>query len=258
MSLSTIQILLFYLAGGTYAGDSSVHVKANFSCTQLNVLLYDSIDWKNHKPDYKVFYDAIRGYNSIQDSLHVFNKPLLTIIDFSKPSTDKRLWVIDLESRKVLFNTFVAHGRNSGNVIPTKFSNRCESFESSLGFYKTGSTYSGKHGLSLKLHGLEDGINDQAERRSIVMHGADYVSERFIANSGRLGRSQGCPAVSMQIHKELINFIKDQTCLFIYHTDTTYFKQSKIFIHKDSEQIVTSHPSAPQTDLNFSNNLLYW
>ncbi len=246
MSLSTLQLLLIYLAGGL-EGDSSIYAKTNLSCIEPNVLLYDSIDWDNHKPDYEVFYSAIRGYNSIQDSLHAFNKPLLTIIDFSRPSTDKRLWVIDLKTKKVLFNTFVAHGRNSGDVIPTKFSNRCDSFESSLGFYKTGATYSGKHGLSLKLHGLEEGINDQAEKRSIVIHGADYVSERFIANSGRLGRSQGCPAVSMQIHKDLIKVIKDQTCLFIYHPDRTYFQPSKILIHKDSEQLVTFHSSSPET-----------
>ena len=248
MNLFTLQLLFFYLAGGTYGqdGNSSMYGKTNLLYIEPNASLHDSIDWDNHKPDYQVFYSALRGYNSIQDSLHVFNRPLLTIIDFSKPSTDKRLWVIDLKSKKVLFNTFVAHGRNSGNIIPTKFSNNCESFESSLGFYKTGVTYIGKHGLSLKLHGLEEGINDQAERRSIVMHGADYVSEKFIANSGRLGRSQGCPAVSMQIYKDLIKVIKDHTCLFIYHPDKTYFKQSKIFIHKDSEQIVTSKSFSPQ------------
>jgi hypothetical protein len=140
----------------------------------------------------------------------------------------KRLWVIDLEKREVLFNILVAHGRNSGDVVPDRFSNKHNSLQSSLGFYITGSTYIGKHGLSLLLEGLEHDINDQAKRRSIVVHGADYVSEKYVKYTGRIGRSQGCPAVSMSVHKQLINLIKNQTCIFIYAPDKDYFQNTKL------------------------------
>lgn len=187
--------------------------------------IYESIAWPEGKPEYAVFFSALSGYQSLQDSLHLFKKPLITVIDFSKPSSAKRLWVIDLENKEVVLNTLVAHGRNSGEMMATRFSNRHESFQSSLGFYVTGKTYIGRHGLSLILDGLEDGINDQASRRAIVVHGAEYVSERYVKYAGRLGRSQGCPAVPMDIYKQLIGIIKDQTCLFIYSPDAEYLLQ---------------------------------
>jgi hypothetical protein len=182
------------------------------------------------------------GYQSLQDSLHLFKKSLITIIDFSRPSTDKRLWVVDLESKEVVLNTLVAHGRNSGELMATRFSNKHESFQSSLGFYATGQTYLGKHGLSLTLEGLEHGINDQASNRAIVIHGADYVSEKYLKYAGRLGRSQGCPAVSMDVYKQLIGIIKDQSCLFIYSPTTEYFLQTKILPKVSKDQSLAFHP----------------
>lgn len=205
-------------------------------------ILYQKIVWPEEKPEYEVFYTAISGYQSLQDSLHLFEKPIITIIDFSRPSTAKRLWVVDLDNYEVLLNTHVAHGRNSGEIMATRFSNRHESFQSSLGFYTTGKTYIGKHGLSLTLEGLEQGINDQASRRAIVVHGADYLSESFVKQTGRLGRSQGCPAVSMDVYKELIGIIKNETCLFIYSPVTEYLQQSRLVPKKPMEDAFAFHP----------------
>ena len=132
-------------------------------------------------------------------------------------SNTKRLWIIDLSTNTVLYNSLVAHGRNTGNEFATAFSNASESYKSSLGFYATGEVYQGKHGLSLRLDGLEQGVNDNARARAVVMHGADYVAESFIKNNSRLGRSLGCPAIPMNMTKEIINTIKDKSCLYIYH-----------------------------------------
>jgi hypothetical protein len=132
-------------------------------------------------------------------------------------SNSKRLWVIDLATNTILFQSLVAHGRNTGEEFAKSFSNSAQSFKSSLGFYATGEIYSGKHGMSLRLDGLEKGINDNARSRGVVVHGANYVSNSFIKNNKRLGRSQGCPALPEELSKEIINVIKDKSCLFIYH-----------------------------------------
>ncbi len=138
------------------------------------------------------------------------------------------MWVIDIKTQKVILKSLVSHGRNSGSEYATDFSNASESFKSSLGFYVTGETYTGKHGLSLRLDGMEYGINDNARNRAVVVHGADYVSKSFIKNTGRLGRSQGCPAVPYEIHKELIETIKGKSCIFIYHPSRNYVVKSKL------------------------------
>jgi hypothetical protein len=140
----------------------------------------------------------------------------LSIIDFTKASTEKRFFLIDLSIRKVLFNTYVAHGKNSGENYATKFSNKEESNMSSLGLYATSDTYYGKHGYSLRLIGLEPGTNHMAEKRAIVIHGADYVSEDFIQKHGRLGRSHGCPALPEYLVKQIIDITKGGSCLYIY------------------------------------------
>jgi hypothetical protein len=139
------------------------------------------------------------------------------LIDFSLSSNVKRLWVIDLSTNTVVLNSLVAHGRNTGEEFATSFSNTDSSFKSSLGFYATGEIYNGKHGKSLKLDGLERGVNDRARNRGVVMHAADYVSEDFIRNHNRLGRSQGCPAVPVALNDAIIDLIKNKSCLFIYH-----------------------------------------
>ena len=167
---------------------------------------------------------ALDGYENLEKELE---KQVLTLIDFSLPSTEKRLWVIDLTQGKILLNTVVAHGRNSGMLMAEKFSNRPESYQSSLGFYKTGETYFGKHGYSLRLDGLEKGINDQARNRAIVIHGADYAREEVAKMSGRLGRSLGCPAVPSELSKEVIDLIKDGSLLFIFADQEEYLNQSE-------------------------------
>lgn len=206
-------------------------------------VLYRDIFPDNNKPDFEVFHFALRGYDLLQDATHVFRRSVITIIDFSRPSTVNRLWVIDLEKKAVVLNTLVAHGRNSGELVPERFSNKPNSFQSSLGFYVTGSTYSGKHGMSLLLEGLESDINDQARRRAIVVHGADYVSDKFIKHAGRLGRSQGCPAVPLSVHKQLIAEIKDRTCIFIYSPDSEYFRTTKLLRAEAGREMLMRHRS---------------
>ncbi|TLU98823.1 murein L,D-transpeptidase catalytic domain family protein [Dyadobacter luticola] len=197
--------------------------------------LYDSLNLKKQGLSEKAFYYAWCGFQKMK-----FSNPVMAIADFTQSSKNKRLYVIDLIKRKVLMNTYVAHGRNSGNEFAEHFSNNNSSFQSSLGFYKTMGTYQGKHGLSLRLEGLEKGINDRAYERAIVMHGADYVSENFIKNTGRLGRSQGCPAVSVSDCKELISMLYNGAGLFIYSSDQKYFKSSPLlsglFSSKDENQ----------------------
>ena len=155
------------------------------------------------------------------------NRTILSIVDFSLPSYKKRLFVIDMEHYKVLFNELVAHGRNTGREWATSFSNQSESYKSSPGFYLTRETYEGKNGYSLKLQGLENGINDRAYERGIVMHGAPYVNAALANAQGFIGRSQGCPAVPVQSSRPIINTIKNGTCLFIYHSTPAYLSASK-------------------------------
>ena len=177
-------------------------------------------------PSLPVLELALNGYAQLQDKL---KKPLLTVIDYSLPSTQKRLWIIDLTQQKILLHTVVAHGRNSGALLAEKFSNRPESYQSSLGFFQTGEAYQGKHGYSLRLDGLEAGINDQARARAIVIHGADYAKETVAATAGRLGRSLGCPAVPPDLSTPLIKLIKEGSLLFIYGKDPNYLRMSKFW-----------------------------
>jgi hypothetical protein len=184
-----------------------------------------------------IFQKAKAGYQQIVDSRGL-RKKILTIVDFSKPSTEKRLFIIDMESDKLLVHTYVAHGRNSGEKWATRFSNEESSYQSSLGFYETSVTYTGSNGYSLRLKGLEPGFNDNAENRAIVMHGAPYVSEEVIRNTGRLGRSWGCPAVSQNEHKEIIDLIKNGSCLFIYAPEANYLADSRFFKPEDSTRLM--------------------
>jgi hypothetical protein len=210
----------------------------------------DETDFK--KPDFDVFQQAMTGYTQLRNSKKVSEKEILTIIDFRRPSNEKRLWVIDLKQRKIVYHSLVAHGRNSGELFSEQFSNKNNSLQSSLGFYLTGSTYIGKHGVSLKLHGVEAGFNDQAENRHIVIHGADYVSEKYIKKVGRLGRSQGCPAVPMELHKELIQHIAGNTCLFIYYPDKDYLENTTFKYSVDTASfLATNKASDHKTTLPF-------
>jgi hypothetical protein len=178
-------------------------------------------------PELKTFSEALKGFYLLKER-GVIQKDILTLIDFSLSSNIKRLWVIDLDSNKILFQSLVAHGRNTGEEFAEAFSNSNSSFKSSLGFYATGEVYQGKHGISLKLDGLEKGVNDHARERAVVMHGADYVSESFIRNNKRLGRSQGCPAIPFELTNEIIQTIKDKSCLYIYHPSRSFAVEEKL------------------------------
>jgi len=174
--------------------------------------------------NYAAFENAVKGYRQLASG----DKQILTLIDFSKPSTEERLCVIDMEKWEILYKSYVSHGKNSGEDYATSFSNTQDSFKSSLGFYVTENTYRGKNGYSLVLNGLERGINDNAKERDIVVHGADYCDTTLVHSGQPLGRSHGCPALPRHLSKPIIDAIKDGTLLFIYAEDEDYLAQSPI------------------------------
>jgi hypothetical protein len=191
-------------------------------------VLYDSLDLQSIGLNQRAFEYAWKGFIHLAQSGRVLNTDYFTICDFSQSSRNKRMYIIDLVQMRVVKNTYVAHGRNSGAEYATSFSNRPESHKSSLGFYITGETYKGQHGLSMKMNGVERGINDKALARRIVMHGSSYTGEDYLSSNPFNGRSYGCPAIPAEERDEIINMIKDGTCLFIYHPSRTYITKSKI------------------------------
>jgi hypothetical protein len=178
---------------------------------------YDSLHLSLKGLSQQAFDYAKQGLDKLLQEGKLLNDSVVSIIDFSQPSNKKRLFIVDLKNYKVLFNTFVAHGRNTGREWATSFSNESESYKCSPGFYITKETYEGKNGYSLKLEGMERGINDHAYERGIVIHGAAYVSDAVANAQGWVGRSQGCPAVPVQESRPIINTIKNGSCVFIYH-----------------------------------------
>lgn len=187
--------------------------------------LYDRIHPSYNLP-YNVFRLAMIGYYSLRDQGSVGNKQFLTIIDFSQPSTVKRFYTLDLEDMTVRYHTYVAHGRNTGENMATEFSNVPHSNQSSLGFYVTGETYVGSKGYSLRLDGMEENYNGNLRDRAVVVHAAAYATESWIQRYGRLGRSQGCPALPPKVAKEIIDAIKDRTAIFTYYPDENYLANS--------------------------------
>jgi hypothetical protein len=190
--------------------------------------VYDSLQLNISGLNRRAFEMAEAGFQKLKEKGEFLNDSIISIIDFSLPSTEKRLYVVDLKNCRILFNTYVAHGKNSGAENATSFSNAPSSNKSSLGFYKTLGTYIGGHGYSLKLDGLERGINDNVYKRAIVMHGADYVNPSYFHSLGYLGRSQGCPAVMSKEAPRIINTIKGGTCLFVYHPTNAYQQRSSL------------------------------
>lgn len=185
--------------------------------------LYREFNVESQGLRFEVFEKAMTGYLNLQtEGRLATDKQLLTVVDFDLPSTEKRLWVLDLASKQVKFHTLVAHGHNSGENVATNFSNQNESNMSSLGFYVTRNEYQGKHGRSLKLEGVDEGYNTNSLERAVVMHGAYYVSEDFIKQYGRLGRSLGCPALPMDQTDEIIEAVNGGTCLFLNGPDQSY------------------------------------
>ena len=221
---SLLSISISNTAPGEKKINSSDEIISDFEYEQLILTsIYTDCELKD-KLDFDVFKSAMEGFNKIDAP----NKKLLSIIDYSKPSTEKRFFVIDVENRRLLYNTLVAHGKKSGYVEATKFSNKYGSHKSCLGFFRTGNPYYGKRGYSLELEGLEKGINDNARSRGIVIHGANYVSERIANGNGVIGRSWGCPAVSKKLSKEIINLLKGGSLLYIYADDELYKEKSVI------------------------------
>lgn len=175
--------------------------------------------------DPKVLKLAESAYQCAEES-GIAKSKNLTIIDYSLSSNQQRLWVIDMTSNKVLYNTFVAHGQGSGDIKATRFSNEAQSHASSVGLYLTGNVYEGHNGYSLRLLGLDKGFNDHALSRAVVMHGAPYVND-WIGSGGHLGRSWGCPAVPQPLAKPIIDTIKNGNLVFAYYPDKHWLKQSK-------------------------------
>jgi hypothetical protein len=192
-----------------------------------NASLFEELNLGKQGLARRAFEYALVGYNYLKSKQKLRNPHLLSIVDFTLPSSKKRLFVLDLKNRKTLYVTYVAHGRNSGVDKALYFSNEPESFKSSVGFYTTLGTYQGKHGYSLRMEGNEKGFNDKANERDIVMHSADYVDDNWIKSQGYIGRSLGCPALSPKIYKAIIDKIKNGSCFFVYGHDSRYITESK-------------------------------
>ena len=183
--------------------------------------VYDSLNIKN-KIDYSIFQKAYLGYVQISNK----NPGVLIIIDYTKPSNEERFYVLDLNNKKLVYSTRVAHSKNSGLEIPLEFSDDPNSYQSSLGFFVTLGEYNGAYGYSLRLKGLEENINANAEDRAIVIHGGDIVEDEYIKKFGFAGRSLGCPVLPHSITREIIDFIKHGRVLFIYGNDEEYVDDS--------------------------------
>lgn len=229
--VGTLYFTFAFSVGHTVAykapSNSTPTLSQNFLNENL-AYVYDSLNLEAKGLSEEAFSEAVKGYNTLKKQGKLQNEEVISIADFTRTSDKKRLFVINLKQVKVLFNTYVAHGQNTGREMATKFSNKAESYQSSLGFYLTSGTYIGKNGFSMHLEGLEKGINDMAYERAIVMHGAPYVSENFIHSNGYLGRSWGCPAVPEALTKPIINTIKGGSCLFIYGNNENYNRNSKL------------------------------
>ena len=215
--------------------------------------IYARLDFcTNVRIPYDVFVKACHGYLNLKNAGKLNEeKNIITICDFTKSSNEDRMWIVDLAQKKILFNTFVAHGQGSGDEYATYFSNSEGTHSSSLGFYVTGETYEGEHGTSLRLMGMDQGFNDAALDRGIVVHGADYVSCKFIEGNERLGRSWGCPAVPSALSLPIINTIKDGSCLFIYYPEKAYLKTA-FWLNKRIDQVPTD---VMGSDIRFASGM---
>jgi hypothetical protein len=190
--------------------------------------MYDSMKLQESGLDQKAFEYAWRGYHNLLKTGQLKKSYVLTVCDFTQSSSAKRMYVIDVAHKKLLFNTYVSHGMNSGVEYATTFSNKANSFKSSLGFFVTTKTYVGKNGLSLKVQGLEKGYNDLAAKRHIVLHGSNYISPEYLKDNGEMGRSLGCAAIPNAMSPRIIKTIKNGSCLFIYHPTAKYLMHSNI------------------------------
>ncbi|MDO6431368.1 murein L,D-transpeptidase catalytic domain family protein [Flavitalea sp. BT771] len=207
---------------------------ANAKAAELKMVIneaafmYDYMELENSDLNEQAFEYAWRGYHNLLKKGLIRKKNVLTICDFSQPSYSKRLYVIDVRHKKLLYQTYVAHGQNSGGDYATSFSNDPESFKSSLGFYLTNRTYRGRNGLSLRISGIDTGYNDMASKRNIVLHGSNYVNPQYMSDFGTIGTSLGCPAIPTGVSKHIIRAVKNGSCLFIYHPTPKYLEESVV------------------------------
>lgn len=195
---------------------------------RLSDSIYSLIGLNNYGLQKDVFFSAYKGYQYLLSKGMLKKANLLTICDYSQSSKNKRLYVIDVVGSRLLYNTFVSHGRNSGNEYASSFSNLESSNKSSLGFLLTADTYVGKAGYSMRFNGLEPGINDQVRNRDIVLHGSRFVNEVLVNIKGSLSKSLGCPAVPLEYHKKIIDAIKGGSCYFAYYPDDLYLHTSRV------------------------------
>lgn len=221
-----IALWLFLLLGAgsalaaTYSDDNSVGMSPISE-------KYNDLAPADQRPSYDAFRYGMEGYRKMLADGMLDNDRYLTIVDYSLPSTQKRMWVIDVKRDRIVQRSLVAHGRNSGVKRAHSFSNKPGSYKSSIGFFLTGKVYRGKHGLSLRLTGVEPGINDHARERDIVIHPASYATHSFIDRYGRLGRSYGCLALPPAVTSRIIREVKRRSSLFVYYPDSSYLEHSK-------------------------------
>jgi hypothetical protein len=228
--LSSLVVSSFILmaAATPGKGNKSKKTSRSGSIAKHSAIDFNASSFEFARCLYKTVEYAWKGYQFLLKKGKVHRSDILSICDFSQSSRNKRLYVIDINDPKVLINTYVAHGRNSGREYASSFSNAPESHKSSLGFYVTRTTYYGDHGISLRIDGVEKGINDRASARHIVIHGSEYLGDLFMQNNPFNGRSFGCPAVPAEEIEQVITTIKDGSCLFIYQPGKKYLKKSKI------------------------------
>lgn len=234
----TVLFFSFAFTPTTYVkNDSKISIPSesisDFPIEKLSVeeeisQLYTIFSEKNtNVPNLESFKNGMLGYYKLAEE-NMIKKEILTIIDFTLSSKEKRMWVLDMASQKVLIHSVVSHGKNTGGEYATKFSNKVNSLQSSLGFFITGETYIGGNGLSLFIDGMEEEFNSKARERYVVIHGADYANPEFMNRIGMLGRSYGCPAVPTAITKEFIDTIKGNSVLYIHSNDEAYNKNSQM------------------------------
>lgn len=231
MNRALIFIFLILVSGGIYIHAMRFEAFSEYETESMDDTTYSY--WVDHiiaSTDIPTpaFNLALNGYYDLKMKGLLANDTLLTIVDFSKSSEKDRFFILDLKNKQVVKNTLVAHGMQSGVETAETFSNRRLSYKSSLGLYVTKETYSGKHGYSLRIDGMSKGLNDNARKRAVVIHGADYVSHEFVQRNGRLGRSYGCPAVPMDESREIIDLIKEGSCLYVYHPTLIPISQSAL------------------------------
>ncbi len=238
-----LALLLLLVTPLIYPGWQSIEPDLQAAAFETGTLqqmteLYESLNDTSLKAE--VFFLAMKGFRALVTQNQVEKDSLLTIIDYSLPSSRERFFVINLTRKYLIYKTLVAHGRNSGELYALRFSNKVRSHQSALGFYITGDPYLGGQGYSMILNGIDTGYNDQARLRAIVIHGADYATESYIKQYGRLGRSFGCPALPPEVNTEIIDLIKKGSVVFGFYPDRNYLDHSVLLGYQPEDRILSA------------------